>query len=115
MQVIVKLGVAALLAAVSVGTAAAQSPSAEKGRKAFVVYGCWSCHGYEGQGGVTGPKLAPDPLPKEGFVAFVRTTNRQMPPYHESVLPDADMDDIYAFMQSIPKAPDPKTIPLLNP
>ena len=36
----------------------------------------WSCHGYEGQGAVTGPKLAPDPLPKEAFVAFTRTTDK---------------------------------------
>jgi mono/diheme cytochrome c family protein len=112
MHSFVRIGVLAAAAAFSTGAYAA---SAENGRKAYANYGCWSCHGYEGQGGVTGPKLAPDPLPQEGFNAFVRTTNQQMPPYHESVLPDGDLADIYAFLQSQPKAADPKTIPLLNP
>jgi hypothetical protein len=63
---------------------------------------------------VAGPKLAPDPMPSEAFVAFVRTTNRRMPPYREPVLPDQDLADIYAYMQSVPKAADYKSIPLLN-
>jgi len=44
----------------------------------------------------------------------VRTTNRQMPAYRKQVLSDADLADLYAYLQSIPKGPDPKTIPLLN-
>jgi hypothetical protein len=28
--------------------------------------------------------------------------------------PDMDLADIHAFLSSIPAAPDPKTIPLLN-
>ena len=36
-----------------------------------------------------------------------------MPPYTEKVLPEQDMADIYAYIQSVPKAPDFKTIPLL--
>jgi mono/diheme cytochrome c family protein len=108
----VRLGVVAAVAAFST---AAYAASAENGRKAFATYGCWSCHGYEGQGAVTGPKLGPDPLPQEGFSAFVRSANQQMPPYHQDVLPDGDLADIYAFLQSRPKAADPKSIPLLNP
>jgi hypothetical protein len=38
-----------------------------------------------------------------------------MPPYREPVLPEEDLADIYAYMQSIPKGPDHKAIPLLNP
>ena len=37
-----------------------------------------------------------------------------MPPFRQSILPDADLQDIYAYLQSIPPAPDYKTIPLLN-
>jgi mono/diheme cytochrome c family protein len=44
----------------------------------------------------------------------VRTTNREMPAYREGVLSDADLADLYAYLQSIPKGPDPKTILLLN-
>jgi ubiquinol-cytochrome c reductase cytochrome c subunit len=108
------LGAAALVAAL-VGNGVALAASAEKGKDAYMKYGCWGCHGTVGQGGITGPKLAPDPMPAETFTAFVRTTNRTMPPYREPVLPDADLADIYAYMQSIPKPADHKSIPLLNP
>ncbi len=78
--------------------------------------GCWQCHGTVGQGGDHRPaRLAPDPMPLEAFAAFVRTTNRAMPPYREAVLSNEDLADIYAYLQSIPKPPDYKTIPLLKP
>lgn len=105
-------GIAAFAAILA---SAALAASAEKGRSDYMKYGCWGCHGTVGQGAVTGPKLAPDPMPYEAFVAFVRTTNRAMPPYREPVLPEADLADIYAYLQSIPPAPDPKSIPLLDP
>jgi len=37
-----------------------------------------------------------------------------MPAYCEEILSDADLADLYVYLQSIPKGPDPKTIPLLN-
>jgi ubiquinol-cytochrome c reductase cytochrome c subunit len=93
---------------------AALAASAEKGRAAYVAHGCWQCHGFVGQGGITGPKLAPDPIPAEAFAAFVRTTDRAMPPYSETILSNGDLADIHAYLESIPKAPDYKSIPLLN-
>ncbi|MCC6778931.1 MAG: cytochrome c [Hyphomicrobiales bacterium] len=88
--------------------------SAEKGKDAFVKYGCWGCHGFQAQGGVAGPKLAPEPMPYEAFSAFVRTTNRTMPPYMEPVLPNEELADIHAYLQTIPKPKDYKSIPLLS-
>ena len=108
------IGVAAFAAALVLGAASAGAASAEKGKAAFVRHGCWQCHGYQGQGGVTGPKLAPDPLPFEALSNFVRTTSRAMPPYREQILSNEDLADIYAYLESIPKGPDPKSIPLLN-
>jgi ubiquinol-cytochrome c reductase cytochrome c subunit len=109
------IGPAAFAAALALGAAtAAVAASAEKGKAAFVQHGCWQCHGYQGQGGVTGLKLAPDPIPFETLSAFVRTTNRAMPPYREEILSNDDLADIYAYLQSIPKSPDPGSIPLLN-
>jgi mono/diheme cytochrome c family protein len=105
---------AAIGAALLLGTGAAYAASAENGKKVFMVVGCWQCHGTVGQGGVTGPKLAPDPMPYETFVSFVRTTKRTMPPYREPVLPNSDLVDIYAYLQSVPKAADYKSIPLLD-
>ena len=87
---------------------------AEKGKLAFEKNGCWQCHGYAGQGGVTGPKLAPTPMPFEAMNVFVRHSNRAMPPYQKAVLSDADLADIHAYLQSIPAAKDYKSIPLLN-
>jgi ubiquinol-cytochrome c reductase cytochrome c subunit len=95
--------------------AAHAAGSAEKGKAAFVQHGCWQCHGYVGQGGVTGPKLAPNPMPLEAMSVFVRNTRGAMPPYQKPVLSDADLADIHAYLSSLPKAPDYKSIPLLNP
>ena len=81
-------------------------------------YGCWQCHGIEGQGSAitsNGKVLAPDPLPLETFAAFVRSTNRAMPPYSEKVLPNEDLADMHAYLSSIPKPKDYKSIPLLEP
>jgi len=110
----VPVGLAALAAAVVLGQSAASAASAEKGQALFLKHGCWQCHGTLGQGAVTGPRLAPDPLPFDALANFVRTSSGQMPPYRQAVLPDADLADIYAYLQSIPKPPDAKSLPLLN-
>jgi mono/diheme cytochrome c family protein len=111
-------GLAALAVGLLIGQGAALAASAEKGKAAFTKFGCWQCHGTQGQGSVVtsgGKVLAPDPMPFEAFTAFVRTTNRAMPPYSEAVLSNEDLADIYAYLQSIPKTIDYKTIPLLKP
>src|SRR5260221_2950914 len=108
------LTLAAIAAGLVFGSSATLAASAEKGKVLFIQYGCFQCHGTVGQGGNAGPKLAPDPLPYEALANFVRTTNRQMPPYREAVLPNDDLADIYAYLQSGPKTPGYKSIPLLN-
>jgi mono/diheme cytochrome c family protein len=94
----------------------ALAADAARGKILFTQkYGCYECHGTQGQGSpVTGPKLAPNPLPYDSLSAFVRTSNGPMPPFRESILPNADLEDIYAYLQSIKPAADYKTIPLLN-
>ena len=100
----------------------AQDPTAaastEHGKVAYMQHGCWQCHGTVGQGSIAtsgGKPLAPDPLPWETFLSFVRSTNRAMPSYSDKILTEGDLEDIYAYLQSIPKPADAKTIPLLNP
>ena len=61
-----------------------------------------------------GKVLTRTEMPLETFEAFVRGTNRAMPPFSEKILPKQDLADIYAYLQSIPKTVDYKTIPLLN-
>jgi mono/diheme cytochrome c family protein len=104
------------LGPILIGQGAALAADAARGKILFTQkYGCYECHGTQGQGSpVTGPKLAPNPLPYDSLSAFVRTSNGPMPPFRESILPNADLEDIYAYLQSIKPAADYKTIPLLN-
>lgn len=111
------LRVALIVAVCAVSSGVALGASAENGRKAFVTHGCWQCHGFEGQGSLitsNGKVLANTELPVESFEAFVRSTNRAMPPYSEKILSSADLADIYAFLQSVPKPKDVSSIPLLK-
>ena len=97
------------------GAQLALAASVENGKRVYLRVGCWQCHGTVGQGGAAGPKIAPDPLPYDALAAFVRTTNRAMPPYRESVLRNDELADIYAYLQSIPKPPPAESLPLLKP
>ena len=84
----------------------------ENGRKAFIQHGCFSCHGFSGEGG-SGPRLAQNPIPFQAFVQYIRQPKLTMPPFGTQV-PDQELADIYAFLKSIPASPDPKSIPLLS-
>ena len=118
-QSAIRIGVAALVAgfALDLVTGAAFAASVEKGKEAFLKHGCFQCHGTVGQGSVAtsgGRVLYNTQLPLESFVGYVRSTNQQMPPYSEKILSDGDLADIYAYLHSLPKTADYKTIPLLN-
>ena len=112
---------AALAASLTLGqmavTCALAAGSPDKGKTAFIQHGCFQCHGTVGQGSVVtslGKVLYDTQLPIEAFIGFVRGTNRAMPSYSEKILSDADLTDIYAYLESLPKPADYKTIPLLN-
>ena len=92
------------------------SANAENGQHLYSSFGCYECHGYEGQGsGQTGgARIGPPRIPYSGFVAHVRQPSGQMPPYTTKALSDAQLADIYAFLQSRPVPPPLKAIPLLN-
>jgi mono/diheme cytochrome c family protein len=107
-----------VLTALLLGQAPAFAASAEHGKIAFMQHGCWQCHGTQGQGSIAtsgGKRIAPDPLPFDTFAAFVRSTNRSMPPYSNKILSDSDLADIYAYLQSISKPSDVNGIGLLKP
>ena len=112
-----RLALAALAAGVVLGHGPALAADAAKGKAAYMTFGCWQCHGTEGQGSAItslGKVLAPDPMPLETFVAFVRSSDRAMPPYSEKVLSNADLADMHAYLSTIPKPKDYKSIPLLS-
>ena len=93
----------------------APAGNAKNGRAVYTKAGCYECHGREGQGGAgTGPKLGPAPIPYGAFVYQVRAPRDQMPPYTSKVLSDAELADIYAFVQAAPQPPKVDSIPLLK-
>ena len=108
----------------AISLAAAQTPATapqpsvatvEEGKKLYVSYGCYQCHGYEAQGSsATGPRLGPKPLPYAGFSRYVRRPAGQMPPYTTRILADADLEKIYAFIQTRPAPRPADNIPLLS-
>lgn len=87
---------------------------AKNGKRLYDAYGCYECHGGQGQGSaLSGPRLAPEPMHFGSFVRYIRKPSGQMPPYTSKVTTDAELADIYAFLQSIPHPPDAKKVPLL--
>lgn len=94
---------------------AAPAGNKENGKRVYISYGCYECHGREAQGGTaTGPRLGPRPIVFAAFSLYVRQPSGQMPPYTSKVVSDQDLSDIYAFLQSLPQPPAVKSIPLLN-
>jgi len=95
-------------------TGAAPVGNAENGKRLWVKDNCYSCHGFDGHGGA-GAKLAPKPIAAAAFIAFVRHPSASsMPTFSSKVVPDADLRDMWAYLNSIPAPPTAKDIPLLN-
>jgi mono/diheme cytochrome c family protein len=103
-------------------TAAAEAAvgNAVKGRELFVTNGCFACHGYAGQGGNAGARLAPDPLPWQAIAVFIRNprnynppavSTQVMPPFTSKMVSDRDVQDIYAYLKTVPGPTDIKNIP----
>jgi len=120
-RLVVSLALAGLAGAAVAGLAltgpalaqdAAPKGDAVHGKKLYVADGCWQCHGYQGQGGAA-PKLAPTPLPYEALYRQLRKPRARMPVYTHVTTPDQDVADMYAYLQSIPKAKAVADIPAL--
>ena len=83
-----------------------QRTNAESGRHLYNERGCYTCHGFEGQGAlITGSRIAPDPLPVEAFAIAVRRPRNVMPAYSPAVLSDTELESIHYFLTTIPQAP----------
>ena len=97
-------------------SAAASPGNADNGKKIFTKDGCYECHGREGQGAAqgAGPRIGPPPLSFDAFAKYVHQPTGQMPPYTAKVISDQELADVYAYLQSRPKAAPSKDIPLLN-
>jgi mono/diheme cytochrome c family protein len=106
---------AALLGIASLwGGGALLAQSTQDGKALFVAYGCYECHGYEGQGGVAGPRIGPSPYPFLAFAQLVRRPANVMPAYARSVLDDATLETIYEYVRTRPEPVDRDDISLLR-
>jgi mono/diheme cytochrome c family protein len=98
--------------------------NAANGKGLYFSYGCYACHGYNGETGARSfvgrwGNLATE----ETFLRFLRgranvaplTPSTSMPNFGESSLSDKQAKDIYAYIRTFKSsAPDLKDIPVLN-
>jgi mono/diheme cytochrome c family protein len=85
------------------------------GKRLFERNGCYQCHGYWGQGGNAGARLAQTRMTFAVFSAFVRNPpSGSMPPFRAKVMSDQELADVYSYIKSIPEPKPAKDIPLLN-
>lgn len=98
-----------------VAAMSAQSPNTANGKRLFEVKACYECHGWRGQGGLAGARLAQSKLNLQSFRSIIRNPPpSNMPPYRAAVLTDQEVADLFAYIQSFP-APEPvEKIPLLK-
>jgi mono/diheme cytochrome c family protein len=96
----------------------AQTPTpagnAENGKKMFLRDGCWECHGYAGQGGRDGARLAETALTSNQFTRYIRRPTGAMPAYIEKVLSDTEAADIWAYVKTLTGPKTAKDVPLLT-
>ena len=94
-------------------TAKAPAGDVQNGKKLFMAVGCYQCHGTVAHGS---PRTGPMLLTSMPFAPFLQHLRRpeDMPPYTAKVLSDQQAADIYAFIQTLPRPVDYKTIKLLQ-
>lgn len=106
-------------------SAVAQSARTERaaianGESVYLRVGCQACHGTVGHGGAA-RRLAPNTLPLPAFTTWVRNGTpgwsfmTGMPAFPATVISDADLADMRAFLASLPPPQPANDIPLLNP
>ncbi len=60
--------------------------NADNGKKLFAAYGCYECHGRQGAGASTGPRIGPPAITLAAVLRYVRAPTGQMPPYTAKVV-----------------------------
>lgn len=94
------------------------------GKNLYYAYGCYACHGFNGETGTRFVGNTSRNLANEtNFITFLRLRADQapllpatrMPNYPENSLSDRQAKDIYAYIRSFKSsAPELKDIPTLN-
>jgi ubiquinol-cytochrome c reductase cytochrome c subunit len=113
----IALAVSALACLIDMTSPPAMAVQADvhAGQGLYMKKGCYECHGPVGQGSImSGPALAPSPLPVEAMTAYVRSPKGQMPFYSSKILSDRDLAQIQAYLAAVPASPDADSIALLG-
>jgi ubiquinol-cytochrome c reductase cytochrome c subunit len=108
--------VAIAVAVVAPRATGAQAPAAGdagRGKELYLKYSCYACHGYDGHGGA-GARLVPLPMVLARFSGYVRSPRGRMPPYTDKVLSEAQVEDLFAYVKSLPQSPAANDISLLS-
>ena len=71
------------------------------GQELFFANGCNVCHGDAGEGGI-GPTIAQTSLTLDQVIAQYRTPRGLMPPFLESQITDAEVAEMFAWLQTQP-------------
>jgi mono/diheme cytochrome c family protein len=98
--------------------------NAVSGKALYYSYGCYACHGYNGETGAR-PFVGRwgNLTTEQVFIRFLRgranvaplVPSTSMPNFGEDSLPDKKAKDIYAYIRTFKSsAPDLKDIPTLN-
>ena len=111
----VVVGTFALLVAMA---ALAEAPKGDvaRGKASYMKNMCYTCHGTAGQGGDrgSGPRIAPNVFPWEGFVQQMRHPRDTMPRYPAEFVSEQDLADIHAYLSSMKAGAKASDIPLLK-
>lgn len=109
-----KLLLTALIALPAVIAAQTPAGNVDSGKRLYMEKNCYYCHGTAGQGGRDGARLAATALNADGLIRYVRRPAGAMPAYTEKLISDQELQDVLAYLKSLPAAKAPKDIPLLN-
>jgi mono/diheme cytochrome c family protein len=97
------VGLMSLMLALLAGTALAQGGGDPvKGKTLWEQRNCKSCHGLMGEGKYAGPR-AGDGKSAADWIKQVRTPRQNMPAFDVAHISDAEITDMNAYMQTLPK------------
>jgi mono/diheme cytochrome c family protein len=113
-QLVVLTVAATLILAVAAESQSPATGNAGNGKRLYEADGCYQCHGYAGQGGRDGARIAATALTTQGLIRYVRRPFGAMPAFTEKVLSDQELTDIYTYLKAFPAAKPAKDIPLLD-
>ena len=85
----------------AVASAYTSKPARSDGAALYAEVGCAECHGFVGQGGRAGPRLAGKAFTREGFAKQLRHPVDEMPPYSEQVLDAARLARLYDYVSTL--------------